>query len=414
LYPMSDTAELFDVLIIGASLAGSSLAIRLGRAGFKTALIDRSHFPRRKICGEGLSAVGVAQLCELAGSAAVLNLPHAEFSGYTICTEHRNTEHGNFEIPLSRSDRTDAAPCSGLGIQRFHVDKMLVRIAAELDAVQFFPGENVRHLRQQDSTAVLNLAQQQIRGRWLILADGANSILASRLGFNGRNRTPGRYAWSFAAEGDYRRRFQHVHVILQEGKEILCTPISDHELNITVLAAKDGNRQFSFAEKQKRSITEILDLLERHTGFICRRRQPSAACTVVSRRRRAAGNNCLLIGDCCETLDPIGGMGMTHALLSSALAAEALIAVRSGKETAERALQNYESKRLAAVRPLRGFTWMSHLMLRYGTKTCLLPIFARSSLLTSVSNAVHHSSRPQDRRGSAAEALIYYAGRISE
>ncbi len=45
----------FDVVIAGAGLAGSSLALRLARAGVAVALLDPSRFPRDKICGEFLS-----------------------------------------------------------------------------------------------------------------------------------------------------------------------------------------------------------------------------------------------------------------------------------------------------------------------------------------------------------------------
>ncbi len=48
-----------DVLIVGAGPAGSSLALRLARAGYDVALLDRSRFPRTKVCGDYLSAGGV-------------------------------------------------------------------------------------------------------------------------------------------------------------------------------------------------------------------------------------------------------------------------------------------------------------------------------------------------------------------
>jgi len=46
---------LFDVVIAGAGLSGSSLAFRLARDGLNVALLDANSFPRDKICGEFLS-----------------------------------------------------------------------------------------------------------------------------------------------------------------------------------------------------------------------------------------------------------------------------------------------------------------------------------------------------------------------
>ena len=41
----------FDAIIIGAGVAGSTAAILLARAGWSVALVEKQHFPRRKVCG---------------------------------------------------------------------------------------------------------------------------------------------------------------------------------------------------------------------------------------------------------------------------------------------------------------------------------------------------------------------------
>src|ERR1035437_4455588 len=46
----------FDAVIVGAGPAGSSAAIRLARAGWSVALIEKQRFPRRKVCGECIAA----------------------------------------------------------------------------------------------------------------------------------------------------------------------------------------------------------------------------------------------------------------------------------------------------------------------------------------------------------------------
>ena len=47
---------LFDALIVGAGPAGSVAARLLARAGWDVALLERTPFPRRKVCGEFISA----------------------------------------------------------------------------------------------------------------------------------------------------------------------------------------------------------------------------------------------------------------------------------------------------------------------------------------------------------------------
>ncbi|WP_062203360.1 NAD(P)/FAD-dependent oxidoreductase [Aureimonas sp. AU12] len=49
----------FDAVVIGAGPGGSTSAIALARAGWRVALIEKASFPRRKVCGEFLSATSL-------------------------------------------------------------------------------------------------------------------------------------------------------------------------------------------------------------------------------------------------------------------------------------------------------------------------------------------------------------------
>ena len=52
----------FDVVIVGAGPAGCSCAYMLRDSGLKIALLDKSIFPRDKVCGDALSADVINQL----------------------------------------------------------------------------------------------------------------------------------------------------------------------------------------------------------------------------------------------------------------------------------------------------------------------------------------------------------------
>ena len=48
--------KIYDIAIVGAGPAGSSLAYWLTRKGFNVIIIDKDFFPRKKVCAGGLTA----------------------------------------------------------------------------------------------------------------------------------------------------------------------------------------------------------------------------------------------------------------------------------------------------------------------------------------------------------------------
>lgn len=57
--------HIFDALIIGGGPAGSTTALLLAKAGWSVGLVEKKKFPRRKVCGEFMSATNLALLAEL-------------------------------------------------------------------------------------------------------------------------------------------------------------------------------------------------------------------------------------------------------------------------------------------------------------------------------------------------------------
>ncbi len=58
----AEAAETADVVVVGAGPAGSAVAYYLATAGLDVLMLEKSTFPREKVCGDGLTPRAVKAL----------------------------------------------------------------------------------------------------------------------------------------------------------------------------------------------------------------------------------------------------------------------------------------------------------------------------------------------------------------
>jgi flavin-dependent dehydrogenase len=92
----------YDAIVIGGGPAGSATALMLARAGWAVALIEKSRFPRLKVCGEFISASTFPLLAEFGLLEEVRELAGPEvrrvgiFSGESVSTSDMPAVSGRF------------------------------------------------------------------------------------------------------------------------------------------------------------------------------------------------------------------------------------------------------------------------------------------------------------------------------
>src|SRR6188472_3255882 len=108
---MSDNADKYDAVIIGAGPAGSSCAIRLAKTGLKVLLAEQKKFPRSKLCGEFISPECLAHFAELGvldemsrgGGVSLKRTVFYARSGRCVSVPSEWLASGSLAIGLSRS-----------------------------------------------------------------------------------------------------------------------------------------------------------------------------------------------------------------------------------------------------------------------------------------------------------------------
>lgn len=158
----------YDALIVGAGPAGAAAARLLAKAGWSVALVEKAEFPRRKVCGEFVSAATMPVLKECG-----LAVPFIAAAGPPV------TRVGVYAGNVMLSARHDRVWGRALG--REHLDVMLRDAAAAAGAALMQPAEVTAVTRQDDGFACDLDDGRRIAARTVIVACGSwntNGIFA--------------------------------------------------------------------------------------------------------------------------------------------------------------------------------------------------------------------------------------------
>jgi flavin-dependent dehydrogenase len=106
----------YDAIAIGAGLSGCSAAIQLAKLGYRVLLLEQSHYPMHKLCGEFLSV----EVTEAFANLGILDQVH-KIGAQQIHRAYLTTSGGaSFRSKL---------PSTALGLSRYQLDLMLFQRA---------------------------------------------------------------------------------------------------------------------------------------------------------------------------------------------------------------------------------------------------------------------------------------------
>jgi len=303
----------FDAAIIGAGIAGSSLAKALADRGWHVLLLDKRSFPRHKVCGEFLSPESIGMLSALGLAERIRELQPA------VIRASRLEAYGGtaIRVPL---------PGSAWGLSRYALDAALHDEARRAGA-EVATGTGVTAIRR-DGYGGYELELKRdghssfVSARAAIGAWGGNGRVP---GIGGAERTKAGAAPHMGVKTHYAgiETAEEVELYFFKGGYLGLSPAGDGIVNGAALLDRRSVRT------APASVQGWLDIARARCPALDRRLAgarpvPDSHAAVAPVRlygRPVAWDGIPLVGDACATIPPLCGDGMSMALRAAQLCA---------------------------------------------------------------------------------------------
>ncbi len=332
----------YEIAIIGASLTGSALAYTLGNHGINVCLIDKHEFPRRKPCGEGLSGIGEEYLKKL-NLSWIFNerdessVPYIPLNGYGI--KIRNLR---FHLPPFGHRQGTAR-----GLERISLDHAVFQAATK--HVSVTPILNTKISEIDPVTGIISGENFKIKANHIILAAGPNHPLKEDQKLDSKLD---RYGLSLHCRSTIPHKLSTVEIFVFRKLQLFVTPVTNYRLNISALGSRENIKKLAH-EDMTPAITHVAQSLDLHLT-------PSTPLMGAgpfggkSTTRRIG--KVILAGDSYHSLDPIGGMGMTQALITAFNLGNTLVEITERNINPDTAFANLDKTMENETVKIRVFT----------------------------------------------------------
>lgn len=347
-----------DVIVVGAGPAGSATAYYLARTGLDVLLLEKSTFPRDKVCGDGLTPRAVAELIRM-------GVPTPESEGWIRNWGLRTYGAGHrIEIPWPELAEM---PSYGLAKARMNLDETLARHAvtggARLVEGAAVTGP-VRHersgriqgvtVRAVDAKGRRTGEERTNRARVVVDAGGVSARLATTMGIEKNdNRPMGVAIRTYFKTPRHDDPMMESHLELWDGEPGKSNlqpgygwifALGDGTANVGLgslsSTAKPTKLDYKglFAQWMRNAPPEWEFTPENQIGPL-----RSAALPMAFNRKPHYSQGLLLVGDSGGMVSPFNGEGIAYALQSGRIAADVIsqALVRTTPYAMEKALVTY-------------------------------------------------------------------------
>lgn len=348
-----DATPTAEVIVVGAGPAGSTAAAFLARAGIDVLVLEKSSFPREKVCGDGLTPRAVRMMNRLGidtstGAGWRHNLGLRIYGGRSEPFEMPWPQLGDY-------------PDYGMVCPRETFDDLLAGIALQSGArllTSTRVSEPIVHPTSGRIVGVKDAEGVEYRAPVVVAADGNSARLALQAG---RDRIESRpmgvavraYYTSPKSEMDWMESYLELWDGQPQASNLLpgygwIFGVGDGTANVGlgILNSSAAFAKTDYRQLMRRwldNTPEAWGLREANQIGAIR----GAALPMSFNRQPFYADGLLLVGDSAGMISPFNGEGISYAMEAAEMAAWAIIEARGrgfGSASAEKALYAYTDR----------------------------------------------------------------------
>lgn len=349
---------MYDAIIVGARVAGSSTAMLLARRGYRVLCVDRATFPSDTVSTHMITVGGAAQLRRWGLLKAVADTGCPAVTKIDLDLDF--PRYGQFVLsgfpePVDDGFAAIYAP------KRLILDELLVQAAGAAGA-EIRQNFTVDELVKDETGTVIGIKGHGPDGRTIIErgqivvgADGYSSLVARKVGAKEYHYAgPKAFGYYTYWEGV---PMENLEFYTRPDKTVIAFPTHDEHAAVFV---ERPERHFSWFKRDVE--TNYRDTVaDAAPGLAERLREGALAHKFkgVGNRpnyfRKPGGPGWALVGDAGAHKDPITAQGITDAFRDAELLAQAIDSIFAKRVPMQEALDGYELHRNMALKPLYDF-----------------------------------------------------------
>lgn len=343
-----ESANTYDVAVIGGGLAGMSAAITLAQQGVRVVLFEKKDYPRHKVCGEYISnevlpVLNQFEIDPFAAGAVQIN----RFS---------------LSAPSGKSVESKL-PLGAFGISRYALDQLLFEKAKAL-GVDVFTRHKVSQVEFLDPHTRIVAGDAEVKATFAIGAFGKTSNIKTP-GISEKGKYHGKY---IGVKRHIRFPFPSDLVTLHNFDGGYCgvSHIEDNRVNLCYLArARDVQKAGSIAAFEEQVMwrnPQLREVLQTAEELFPR---PLAISNFSFGAKQPVVNHLYMAGDAAGMISPLCGNGMAMAISSGYKLGNILHNCLTGKISTAHAEKEYTRY------------WKSNFAVRMWWGNRLQPLFGR-------------------------------------